>query len=272
MNGAGDSQPRPARLAAVPKAAYHPNMSRRNLLFALALVALPASAPAQTPNATPADDYTQLSESDLLDFRYSFPTIVGSWPTLLSTIRSDRSKTQAENLESARKDASWRKTKDSPFHQYQFWRDWTVAGQTDRLISLRSQTETFTGGAHGMHTTGLMLWDKEKKTEVDFPGLFSSASGYWPLLKEQFCTALNSERLRRFQAEITHCPKPEELVLIPADTNSDWTFDTIRIVADPYVAGVYAEGRYEIPVPVPVDLVTALKPEYRSSFEAQRAQ
>ena len=43
-------------------------------------------------------------------------------------------------------------------------------------------------------------------------------------------------------------------------------------VADPYVAGSYAEGRYEIRLPVTAAFVAALKPEYRASFEAQRVQ
>lgn len=229
-------------------------------------------------NAPPADavradgGFTELSPTPLLDFRYSFPTLVGSDPKLLAAIQTDNAKNRAEALEGAKDDAAIRRPENFPFHQHQFWRDWTIPGQSGRLLSLRSQTETFTGGAHGMHTTGLMLWDKEKKQALRFADLFVSASAFWPLLATEFCKSLASERFRRAQMEGGRCPKPEELVLVPADTTSDWKFDSIQVVADPYVAGSYAEGRYEFPLPVSDAMIAALKPEYRDSFEAQRPQ
>lgn len=269
MNGGKDSQPRPARLAAAAKAAYDFNMFATNLVIALATLA--ASGPA-TAQAAPKQGYTVLSQDRLLDFRYSFPTVIGSNPQLLAAIRDDRSKSDISALAGAREDAEMRRPQGFPFHRHEFWRDWVIAGQTDRLMSLRSQTETFTGGAHGMHVTGLLLWDKKKNAAVKFDALFASQASYWPVLKARYCAALTAERLRRVQMKAEECPEAKDLVLIPADTNSDWTFDTIQIVADPYVAGSYAEGRYEVPLPVTEPLIAALKPEYRSSFEAQRPQ
>jgi len=238
------------------------------LLITLSAVALVAAPPAKQAR----DDFTRMSASDLLDFRYSFPTIAGSYPELLAAVRADLSERHEEALSGAQADAEIRRPENIPFHQHEFWRDWLVAGQTGKLISLRSQTETFTGGAHGMHSTGLLLWDMEKKHSTKFDALFSSASDYWQILKARFCNALAAERLRRVDIKNGECPKQSELVLVPADTNSDRSFDTIQIVADPYVAGAYAEGRYEIPLRVTPALIAALKPEYRSDFEAQRPQ
>ncbi len=48
--------------------------------------------------------------------------------------------------------------------------------------------------------------------------------------------------------------------------------DEITFHADPYVAGPYAEGDYDIALPVTQAVIEALKPAYRSSFEAQRPQ
>jgi hypothetical protein len=48
--------------------------------------------------------------------------------------------------------------------------------------------------------------------------------------------------------------------------------DEIMFHADPYVAGPYAEGDYDITLPVAQAIIEALKPAYRSSFEAQRPQ
>ena len=219
----------------------------------------------------PPQDYTQLSTGKLFDFRYSFPTLVGSDAKLLAAIHADRSARYRETLKAAREDAAMRRPKGYPFHRHEFWRDWTIPGQTDRLMSLRSQTETFTGGAHGMHVTGLKLWDKKREAAIPFAALFVS-SDYWPLLQPRFCKALGQERLRRVQMQLEDCPQPSELVLIPSDTDANWVYDMIQIAADPYVAGSYAEGRYEIHLPVTEALIAALKPEYRSSFEVQRVQ
>ncbi|HET9810765.1 MAG TPA: DUF4163 domain-containing protein [Sphingomicrobium sp.] len=239
-------------------------------LARLALCALTIAA-AAPPDPPAAKDYTTLEAGALVDFRYSFPTGVGSHPELLEIILSDRAKRHAEALETAREDAEMRRPQNTPFHPHYFLRDWVLAGQTEQLMSLRSQTQTFTGGAHGMHTTGLILWDKEKKAALPFSDLFAP-SGFWPILSGRVCQALASERLERAGMESTSCPKPDELVFVPSDTTSDWRFDTIQVVADPYVAGSYAEGRYEVRIPVTGALLAAVKPEYRSSFEAQRAQ
>jgi hypothetical protein len=272
MNGRLDSQPAPARLSAAAKGAYDFNMFGRDFLIGLALLATGATAHAPAAQSLPEQGYTTLSNGRLLDFRYSFPTIVGSDPTLLAAIHADRAKNYTEALAGARDDAAARKPQGFPFHPHEFWRDWTVSGQSDRLMSLRSQTETFTGGAHGMHVTGLKLWDKQQETAIDFAQLFASPATFWSLLKQPFCAALSAERLRRVHQAAAPCPDGKDLVLIPADADSNWAFDTIRVVADPYVAGSYAEGRYEVPLPVTSALIAALKPQYRSSFEAQRPQ
>jgi hypothetical protein len=255
-------------LAAIGKHPYDVAVIRRKLFLPLVLVATAAAAPV---TAVPPQDYTQLSTGKLLDFRYSFPTVVGSDARLLAAIHADRTARFTEALTAAREDAAMRRPQAFPFHRHEFWRDWSIPGQTDRLMSLRSQTETFTGGAHGMHITGLKLWDKKRAAAISFASLFSSP-GYWPLLQARFCAALQKERLRRVQMKLESCPKASDLVLIPADTDANWILDTIEIVADPYVAGSYAEGRYEIRLPVTTALVAALKPEYRSSFEVQRVQ
>ena len=231
-----------------------------------------SAAAAQAAHPAEATAYTTFAESELLDFRYSFPSLVGSRPELLAMLRADRENSHAEILAMAREDAKARQSNHYPFHPYDFWRDWTLAGESPTLLSLRSTTQSFTGGAHGMSTTGLIVWDDDKKASLPFSGLFSFPSAYWSVLKGATCTALASERLRRAAIESTGCPKSDDLLFIPADTNSDWAFDTIQVVADPYVAGSYAEGRYEVPVAVTSALIAALKPEYRDSFEAQRLQ
>ena len=235
-------------------------------IAALALI-LGASAAASEPSPK----YTSLKNDELLDFRYSFPTLVGSYPELLSRIEADRSVSYTEALDGARRDAESRAEEPpvTSFHPHDFWRDWTVAGQTDRLIALRSHTERFTGGAHGNRNSGLMVWDKERKAALTFDALFIDRAGYWSVIKDDYCKDLIAERVRRTFDAIADCSSPKDLVLVPVDTDSNWAFDTIHVIADPYVAGAYVEGTYEIAFPVDAAFISHLKPEYRSSFEIQ---
>lgn len=225
---------------------------------------------APAPPAGQSPEYTSLTNDELLDFRYSFPTVVGSYPELLSKIEADRSASQAEALNGARGDAEIRAEDPSyDFHPHDFWRGWMVTGQTGRLIALRSHTEWFSGGAHGNRNSGLMMWDKEQKAALSFDALFIDGAAYWSVMKGDYCKELIAERMRRVSESIADCSSPKDLVLVPVDTNSDWAFDSIHVIADPYVAGAYVEGTYEIAFPVNAAFISHLKPEYRSSFEAQ---
>lgn len=245
-------------------------MITRYSLFMLALVSAGAASAAEAPPATTAVAYTTLDESKLLDFRYSFPSLVGSHPELLSLVEKDRATNHDETLKDAKADSAMRSKNDYPFHAYEFWRDWTIDGQSDRLIALHSQTETFTGGAHGNQSSGLLLWDSKDKKTIEFAGLF--AEPFWPVIDKQVCERLANERMRRAEMKSTDCPKPDELVFIPTDSDSNWSFDTIEVIADPYVAGSYAEGRYQLRLPVSETLIAAMKDEYRDSFEAYLPQ
>ena len=68
------------------------------------------------------------------------------------------------------------------------------------------------------------------------------------------------------------CPALSDIAIIPTDKSKDGRFDRFLLVASPYVAGPYAEGTYEIELPVTPELIAALKGDYRPSFEVGQAQ
>ena len=153
----------------------------------------------------------------------------------------------------------------------------TTIGESPMLLSLARENWAFTGGAHGNGATSGLLWDRSKGKEISFVSLFHSAS---PLaqLRAPYCRALDAERKKRRGAnyqkstitEFDTCPKLSDLALIPSDSGHIGRFDQIHLIAASYLAGPFAEGEYDIALPVTRQLIAAMKPQYRASFEAQR--
>jgi Deacetylase PdaC len=238
------------------------------LISILLLLASISAANAQPAKSRSVDGYTTLTGNKLLDFRYSFPTIVGNYPALLARLRKDQVTSYADGLEMARLDAEARKGQDFPFNRNEFWRDWTVTGNAFPLVSLLSQTEAFTGGAHPNHVSSALLWDEKSDAQVDFDALFGGPAKLWKQIQPDYCRKLGAEQRRRNMGSVG-CPERKDLTIVPVDSDFDFHFDTLRIIADPYVAGSYAEGFYVVSLPVTHELIAALEPQYRDSFEAQ---
>lgn len=149
-------------------------------------------------------------------------------------------------------------------------------GRTPRLLSLSRTYYAFTGGAHGNGGTSGLLWDRRLGKEIAFAALF--AKNYGAVLRAPYCRALDQERRKRRGpdyapstiSEFDSCPKLADLALIPADSRHRGRFDQIHLVAAPYLAGPYAEGEYDIALPITGAFIAALKPEFRTSFSAAR--
>jgi hypothetical protein len=236
--------------------------------FLLGFVA--SAAAASGPAAQPPQDYTRLSQSQLLDFRFSFPTIAGTYPKLLAKLRAERDSARAEALVHARADAEARMGQDFPFHRHDLWRDWTVTGNAYPLLSLVAHTDTFTGGAHGNHGSSALLWDEDQDFAVELDRLFGGSTALWEQLKPSYCIKLDAERQRRQIGTGTRCPERKELTIVPIDSDFNFAFDSLRIIADPYVAGSYAEGAYVIALPINAAMLESIESAYRKSFEVQR--
>lgn len=218
--------------------------------------------------------------SDLLDFHLAWPTAVSAIPPLVERIRSRAMAHRAELLKAASADNVQRAKQGFPFNRYAFSESCTVAGNTPRLLSLKANWSEYTGGAHPMHGTRALLWDRQTGKELGFSDLLQEgAASLEPLIGARFCNDLNAVRAKKRGPEaapaigpddpFNRCPPFGELALIPRG-QPDGGFTTILVHADPYVAGPYVEGDYDIVVPVTAEVVAALKPSYRASFEAQR--
>jgi Deacetylase PdaC len=210
-------------------------------------------------------------KSKWLDLEYSWSSEANAIPALVARFSADMRKQRANLTAQAQKDAADRKKRGFPFNAYQQVTSITTVGETPRLLSLRNDTYEFAGGAHGNSGTKAILWDRRSNKQIDFSALFRTGSGYLTTIRGPYCKALNAERKKRRQGEqlggeFDQCPPFSQLTLLPADPKPKGRFNQILVVADPYVAGPYVEGSYDIALPLSAALITKLKPEYRPSF------
>ncbi len=249
----------------------------RGPIFGIAIL-VAAVAPESPPSAKAG----QLNfKNSLLDWHVGWPAEVSAIPALLASIRDPAIRNKGALLKTAAADKAERTKSSFPFFAYESSIEIAVAGSTPRLLSLTDDVSEFTGGAHPNHGTSAILWDRSLGRKITFDSQFiNGASSVAALLRKPYCSALDKERAKRRGPEqqaagspggdpFNQCPKFSDLALIP-EGKSARLFSTVTIHADPYVAGPYAEGDYDISLPVTAAQVAAVKPQYRSSFAPAR--
>lgn len=218
---------------------------------------------------------TIASETPDLDFSYSWSTEANAVPALARRFRNDAATRKAEMLRSAAAEKAFRVKEKMDWNGLQFSRAWKTSGQSARLLSLVSSTGAYTGGAHPNSNTTAVLWDRRLAREITIASLLRSGQSWDGAIRQPFCVLLNRERAKRRQEPVqggawpSQCPALKELTVALADENRNGRFDHLAITADAYVAGPYAEGAYEISLPLTATMLSRLKPDYRPSFEPQ---
>lgn len=238
----------------------------------LALTACPPPKPKLTPDGIPYREAFEIRrDDDLVDFKYGWSKEVAGVYALSFPFAQD-GWTQLEELEEmAREGKAAAEQSGYNFNRYFHFTEITTAGTSKELLSLQQSSGFYTGGAHPNSFTRAHYWDRIEQRKVEAADLFIDGA-LERLLTTRFCPALNAERLER-RGEVfgdgifDECPKANELSVIAVDKDENLAFERFLVFADPYVAGPYAEGRYEIELLVDGALLADLKPAYRGSFE-----
>ena len=238
-----------------------------------------ATAPARSEQASerPAKPFVFDESNDLIEFQFGWSAEAAAVPQLVERFRKDMAKEKGELLATAEADKAERAKYGDEFRGYMSSTSYETTGQTDRLLSLRADIGSYTGGAHGNSGTGAVLWDRKTAREIDASELFTAEDNLGRILTQRWCEALNRVRQERREGQdggglFDDCPKLSEITILPTDKDKDGRFETLLLVADPYVAGPYSEGSYEIELGVTPGLLAALKDEFRPGFEAGQAQ
>ena len=223
------------------------------------VVAFGTASMAQAAETTP--NYT---------FDYAYPAAAGQIGPLRAWLEADKARMRAKlaaDAAAARADA---KKEGFPFRSYDASKTWKVVTSTSRFLSLSGDLGSYTGGAHGMSQSLSLVWDKKAGRQVKSKDVFVSSAVIQAAFGTAWCAALKTERTKRLgadagQDDIFKCPKVSELTLLLGSSNGQ-VINRIGLIADPYVAGSYAEGPYELTLPVGAAALRAVKPAYRKDF------
>lgn len=224
--------------------------------------------------AVPAGAQTSVAEKTAaLDFSYRYPAAAARIAPLRRWLDADRARLRCHAAKMAAEDRRNAATSKFPFHRHDAAREWKVVTETPRLLSLSGETYRFTGGAHGNTVVGPLVWDKAKAQQVDPRAMFESPAAVQRVFGAGWCHWLKGERRRRLgsdpgNGDIFPCPPVAELTVLLGSTDRR-AIDRIGLVAGQYVAGSYAEGMYEMTVPVTPAVLAIVRPEWRGVFAAK---
>lgn len=235
-----------------------------------------ATAPASEA-PPPAEAVSIKTQNPRYSFSYAYPAAAAGIPALKAQLDNEMAKARAELASIAKEGESAAKAEDFEFNPFDQSTKWTVVTDLPGWLSLKRDYYEFTGGAHGNYGTGALLWDKAAGQARDVLTLFVSKAAFDAALRPAFCNALDKQRAERRGAPVDRtssdsfddCLAPSDVTVLLGSSNKQ-QFNRIGLIADPYAAGPYAEGSYEVTLPVTPALLKAVKPEYRAAFAAGR--
>lgn len=207
------------------------------------------------------------------EFAYGWPAQVSAIPALTAMLTAQRdaaltaqkSEWEAALTEFAGEDCASCTSRG-------FGKQWQVVADLPRFLSLSAESFVYSGGAHGNSDFDALMWDREEARAFAPAEMFVSTAALDAAVRQEYCAALEDERRERRGEYYTanddvfgDCPGVEELTVLAGSSNGR-QFDRLGLLAAPYVAGAYAEGPYEVTLPVTAQIIAAVRTEYRGAF------
>ena len=234
-----------------------------------------AAADGNSAAATPVADAKPVTiehKDDVLEFSYAWPAEAAAIPKLNDWLNGNAAKIEAQFRKQGQEDKVAAEKDDFPYHAYGYEEKLGVAGDTPRVLVLDSEGYVYTGGAHGYPVNTVIIWDKQTEKRLAAASLIDMAR-LASIGRTEYCAELNRQRAERRQGmddggmmdEFTQCPDMTKQSVYPVSRGGK-ALDTIHIWIGPYEAGPYAEGIYEIDLPVDAALMGTVQPGYRDAF------
>ena len=147
----------------------------------------------------------------------------------------------------------------------------TAAVETSKLLSLKRSDYDFSGGAHPNTLLGGLLWDKALKRQIGLAELLQKGADL-SVLDQALCSAVNAAKRARvpnsrvltFDGQEA-CPRVRDTAFVLTPGSVPGKAGGLTFLIGPYVVGSYAEGAYEIALPLTV-FRSLLAPAYVGEF------
>lgn len=226
-------------------------------------------------NAVPPADAAISEKIGEIEFDYSWPQAAARIPALDTWLRGNGQHLREQTLDKGRAEEASAREAGYPFRGYTYQESWGVVADIPAVLVMQSEGYSFTGGAHGMPIVTTLIWDKAREQRLSTDALMDMAR-LKDGLNDRFCEALDAERERRRGepvrtddaneiSDFVRCVDLARQIVLPVSLNGQ-ALDTIRIVILPYEAGPYAEGIYQLDLPVDEVVMRAVEPAYRDAF------
>ena len=146
---------------------------------------------------------------------------------------------------------------------------WSVTAETPRLLALVREESVYTGGAHPNHALRGLLIDRRGTTELQ-PTAFFRPDAAFGALDQALCDAILSARRARAAGERVDtatfdCPAWRAARFTLAPSTVPGKIGGLVFLFSPYEVGPYAEGPYEVAIPLTV-FAEALSPVLAGEF------
>ena len=215
-------------------------------------------------------------ETDSYFFAYSYPVEAAAIPALKAWFDGERRRSKALLLKDVKEAQADARGADYEYRAHSLGNAWKRVASTPRFLSLSREITTFSGGAHGNQGFGSLLWDKNAGSRLAVLDVFASKAAFSAAITRPFCDKLNRQRAKKRGAdygkssisEFDACINPAKSAVILGSSDKK-RFDKIGILIAPYEAGSYAEGSYEVTLPVTAALLKTVKPQYRDAFRVK---
>lgn len=256
----------------------------KRLLFVLAVhgLAAPLAAQEAADPYCPAYDRELPSGPDWLCygrvsddyvFAFAYPKAVERVPALDAEVRREAVLAEAWIADQARQAQA--EGRETPRMTYEAL--WQVDAILPEIAAASASISHYTGGAHGGLEYRTILLDRRSGSRIEIADIFSPGFFGTRLLghrlwgeravQRAFCRALAAAvRSRRDDAAADlHCPPIEEQP-VTLLCGPGGRIEALRALLNPYVAGSWAEGPYEVDVPIDAAMMSVIKPRLRPAF------
>lgn len=247
---------------------------------AAATIAAPEAIhpPTEAPEAMSSARPVAINDSTpLYEFSYAYPVQAAAIPALVGWFKIDAAKLKRDLIVQAKQGQSEAKADKRTYYPYGHSTTWAVVTEIPGWLSLSAERWESLGGAHPNPWQEGLVWDKQTGTRHRGTDFFTSSAALSAAIRAPFCAALNKQRAEKRGEAVdpkskdpfNACIDPAAQTVILGSTDKQH-FTRIGVLVDPYEAGPYAEGNYEVSLPVTPMLLKAVKPQYRSAFAVPR--